>query len=176
MKKLLPIVLVLLFLLNDFSFISVYLPMKSLIRELNSELRESNTDNPEITVITSHDEKFKRETEELIASGEDEFVYEGELYDICEIRETNGTYAIYCIKDIKENSLDSIFTSQFTQKTDKNISKVINNLINNKRLIAYLNTNNIFMSALEVSYIYFDVSYPANNPFLGTDTPPPKIS
>ncbi|MCE1166349.1 MAG: hypothetical protein LWX07_13205, partial [Bacteroidetes bacterium] len=72
MKKLLPIVLVLLFLINDFSFVSVYLPMKSLARKLNSELRESGPDNPDVTVVTSQSEDFIKEAEQLIASGEDE--------------------------------------------------------------------------------------------------------
>lgn len=176
MKKLLPIVLVILFLINDFSFISVYLPMKSLARKLNSELRESDIDDPDVTVITSRKEDFIKDVEALKESGGDEFVYEGEIYDICDIKTVNGYPAIYCIKDTKENSLDNLFQAHIEKKSAKNISKVLNNLLNNKRFTAYIITNNLFLNSGEISFCFCELAFTAANPFLATDTPPPKIS
>ncbi|MCE1164636.1 MAG: hypothetical protein LWX07_04440, partial [Bacteroidetes bacterium] len=165
-----------LFLINDFSFISVYLPMKSLARKLYSELRDSDEFSSELTVITSSSEVFLKAAEQLISSGEDEFVYEGELYDICGVKITNGTAAIYCIKDTKENSLDNLFTTHVEKKDYKNISRVINNILSTKKFTAYLNTSNIFLNAGEISFVYSGFQILTTNPFLGTDTPPPRVS
>jgi hypothetical protein len=176
MKKVFAISLIILFLINDFSFVSIYLPLKSLARYINFEAKDTGDNDPDITTIVMSKCEFSEENGVFRKIDKDEIFYENELYDVRSYREENDSVIIYCVKDVKENSLDKIFAVHVDQNANNKLASTFQNIINNKRFIAYLIINPIVLEIVEISAVKNDIADFATAPFLKIEIPPPKLS
>jgi hypothetical protein len=176
MKKGFAISLILLFLINDFSFVSIYLPLKSLAKYINFEKKDDCTDDPDITTIVLSKSEFSEDNDIFIKIGNDEIIYDNELYDVRSYREANDSVIIYWVKDVKENSLDKIFSTRVEKDKNNKLASTFHNIINNKRFTAYIITNPIVLEIAEISAVKNERAEFASAPFLKIEIPPPKLS
>ncbi|MDD5362501.1 MAG: hypothetical protein PHN88_10240 [Ignavibacteria bacterium] len=176
MKKVFAISLVFLFLINDFSFVSIYLPLKSLAKYINFETKNTDKDDPDITTIVLSKSEFSENNDNFRKIDEDEIIYENELYDVRSYQEENDSVIIYCVKDVKENSLDKIFSVHVEQNANNKLASSFQNIINNKRFSAYLIINPFILEVAEISAVKTDIPEFTSAPFLKIEIPPPKLS
>ncbi len=176
MKKVFSIILVILFLINDFSYISVYLPLMSLSKYLYTEFDESDIDNTDITTFQVPKEDYLNGIGEIIRLNDKEFVYRNEMYDICVIKESNDNLILYCVKDLKETSLNNLFASRFGRKGDNNINLALRNIFYNKRFSGFLSLNVFNLTPRQISSLSIETCFRIFTPYIKIDSPPPKFS
>ncbi len=176
MKKVFSIILVILFLINDFSYISVYLPLRSLSNYLYANLDESDIGNPDVTTFRVPKDDYLNCKGDIIRVNEKEFIYQEEMYDICAIKESDDNFIIFCIKDLQENSLNDLFASHIDSKRDNNIKLALRNIFYNKRFSGFLSLNVFNLTPRQISSLSIETCFRIFTPYIKIDSPPPKFS
>ena len=134
MKKVITIFLVLLFAVNEFNFIAVYLPLKNLATMMQKAKIEDCCDPNDFTLIVIKESEIANESSAVIFLDKSELLYNGELYDIVNTVNKDGNVNIYCIKDETENLLDKSFKLHFDNLQNRKFSLTFFNLTVAKKL------------------------------------------
>jgi len=172
MKKVITIFLVLLFTVNEFSFITIYLPLKNLAGIIQKAKVENSYDSNDFTLIAINES----EKESIKYINENEIFFNGDMYDIVNTVTKDSTIYIYCLKDETENLLTKSFQLHFDNHQNRKFSLNFFNLTSAKKLIAFVFEDNLNNSILKVDSIIADNINLNPKPFIDKHTPPPKIS
>lgn len=176
MKKVITIFLVLLFTVNEFSFITVYLPVKKLANLMQKAKLESCYDPNDFAVIVIKDSEIGKESSSVRFLEDSEILFNGELYDVVNTVSKDGNVYIYCIKDDTENLFDKSFNTHFDNHQNRNFSLRFFNLTVAKKLLAFVFTNNINLNITWAENIIIENININLKPFIDKDSPPPKFS
>jgi len=176
MKKVITILLILLFTVNEFSFITVYLPLKNLANVMQKARAESCYDPNDFAVIVIKESEYCNDFSPVRFLEKSELLFNGELYDVVNTVVKDGNVYIYCIKDETENLLDKSFKLHFDNHQNRKFSLNFFNLTVAKKLIAFVFDNQFDNSIpkLDNAVIYY--INPDLKPFIDKQTPPPKFS
>jgi hypothetical protein len=173
-KKIIPILLALLILLNSIGYILLYIErLANINREIRTLINEDYSAET-ITKLTLSNYEF---TYLLRWKGDDEFKFKGKMFDVIKIERTQNQIIIFCIRDEKEEMLISSFEKIFK----RNFSS---DNINSNSGISLLNVQllglPIYQYTLERNFSFNILSggytncY--NSKFSEANTPPPKAA
>ncbi|MDP4116549.1 MAG: hypothetical protein Q8903_10455, partial [Bacteroidota bacterium] len=106
MKKIITILLLLIFVCNSAGYVTAYILMKEIVKgytidKLSSSL---NKDFKDITILTFDSWR----TNDYRMLDEKEITYKDKIYDIVKIEKDSGSISFYCIEDKKEEALDDL--------------------------------------------------------------------
>jgi hypothetical protein len=174
MKKVITILLVLLFTVNEFSFITVYLPLRNLANILQKARVEDCYNSADFALIVVNESD--KESAPVKYINESEILYNGELYDVVNIVDKDGSKYIYCLKDETENLLDKSFKLHFDNHQNRKFSLNFFNITVAKKLIAFVFEDYINCSIPKIDNIVVYYINPDLKPFIDKHTPPPKFS
>lgn len=176
MNKIITIFLILLFTVNEFSFITLYLPLKNLASMVQKARLEDCYNSDEFALIVVKESEMYNQSSSVKFLEKSELSYNGDLYDIVETVVKDSDVYIYCIKDDTENLLDKSFSLRYDNHQNKKFSFNFFNLTNAKKLIAFVFTNDIYYGITLVEKISIDNYNIFLKPFIDKYSPPPKIS
>jgi hypothetical protein len=176
MKKVITILLVLLFTVNEFSFITVYLPLRNLANYMQKARVESCYDPNDFAVIVVKESEYLNESSPARFFENSEFLFNGELYDVVNTVTKDGNVYIYCIKDETENLLDKSFKLHFDNHQNRKFSLNFFNVTIAKKLIAFVFEDYINCSIPKIDNVVVYYINPDLKPFIDKHTPPPKFS
>jgi hypothetical protein len=172
MRKLLSLILSILFIYGTIGYFPVFLLMKEKARKQMKEYIKLNPASAKLTVFDFDEEAFKN----LEWENNDEFCYKDVMYDIIKIiKENNGKCRIYCINDVRETSLLASFVKQ-TEKNSADSTKN-NKIISQFTLSDFLLTGEFAINLYECPFRLF--TCPQMNHISctkDTPSPPPKTA
>lgn len=118
MKKLLSIIILILFVYNTIGFLAIHPFIALYLKHLGLEQTEdvSKVEMIELIVLNKEDILLRKENYERIDAKE--FRYNNEMYDIVKEIENDSNLYLYCINDKREKSL----FSELFKKIDDNIA------------------------------------------------------
>lgn len=174
MKKVITIFLILLFTVNEFSFITVYLPLRNLAVMMQKAKLEDCTDSNDFSLIVVNE--TDKESAPIKYINESEILCNGELYDVVNTVDKNGSKYIYCIKDETENLLDRSFKLHFDNHQKREFSLNFFNLTVAKKLIAFVFDNHFADCIQKIDIVVAFYINPELKPFIDKYTPPPRFS
>ncbi|MCX6157180.1 MAG: hypothetical protein ACOYN6_00740 [Ignavibacteria bacterium] len=174
MKKVITIFLILLFTVNEFSFLTVYLPLKNLAVMMQKAKVDECYDSSDFALIVINESD--KESSPVKYNNESEILFNGELYDVVNTVEKDGSTYIYCLKDETENLLDKSFELQFGNNQNRKFSLNFFNLTVAKKLTAFVFDNYFDNSIPKIDNAVIYYINPDLKPFIARHTPPPKFS
>ncbi len=135
MKKCVSILILALMLYNIMGYYLAYLAM---VQQTKEEMRETLTDNDEtqdliVVKVPYVNGKIEEKDFELI--DEDEFRYEGKMYDIARTEIKDNAIYFYCLNDKKEDAIDLALVKHIQNNvndnsaTGKKSNSILKNLI-----------------------------------------------
>jgi hypothetical protein len=174
MNKIITIFLILLFTVNEFSYITVYLPLKNLAFIMQKAKVEDcdNSNDYTLFVINESD----KESTPVKYLNESEILFNGELYDVVNSVDKDGSTYIYCLKDETENLLDKSFKLHFDNRQNRKFSLNFFNLTVAKKLIAFVFDNYLDNSIPKIENVVIYYINPYLKPYIDKYTPPPRFS
>ena len=174
MKKVITILLVLLFLMNEFSFIAIYIPLINLVHYIQKTNIEKGSDISDISLIVINKTDFEKGNRDFYFVDEYEIIYKGEMYDISSFTIEGDDVKLLCYKDDKETKLNLLlaqyFSNGISDLTSEDSSFLYSIIFEAELPISFKDTS----SWREDEYFYF-IFFPIINNFLDIPTPPPKL-
>jgi hypothetical protein len=177
MKKILSIILLLVFVYNIAGFFVIFKlqqysaekAMKTFIRKnmSNAGLEKVVVPNAEITSGSS-DFRFQDDNEE--------FFYKGKLYDIVRTTNDGNSTVFYCINDKNEERVYAMFNEHIQQNTDQNVpirsntATLVKGMI--KDAIPHLPTDMIVSSSMRI--VFGEMHFCLLQQFIPVYSPPPE--
>lgn len=174
MKKVITIFLILLFTVNEFSFLTVYLPLRNLAVMMQKAKVEDCSDLSDFALFVVNESD--KESVPIKYINESEILYNGELFDVINIVDKDGSKYIYCLKDETENLLDKSFILHFENHQSRNFSMNFFNLTVARKLIAFVFDNHFAGSIQKIDIVEAFYIDPELKPFIDKYTPPPRFS
>ncbi len=174
MKKVITIFLVLLFTVNEFSFLTVYVPLKSLAVFMQKAKVEDCYNSNDFTLFIV--KESDKESSSVKFVDDSEVLYNGEMYDVVNTFVKEGNVYIYCLKDETENLLDKSFKTHFDNHLNKKFSLNFFNLTVTKKLIAFVFDNQFVNGIQKIDSIVIHYINPELKPYIDKYTPPPRFS
>jgi len=176
MKKVITILLVLLFILNEFSFIAIYIPLKKLASYIQKTNIEKGFDDDDVSLIVIKKSDLEKGMAQIKFVENSEIVYNNELYDIVNSITTDENVYLYCLKDETENLLLKSFTLHFDNNHNRKFSLNFFNVTVAKKLIAFVFDNNLKFQISKKTNIVSDNIIINLKPYIDKPSPPPKYS
>jgi hypothetical protein len=176
MKKVITIFLILLFTVNEFSFITVYLPLKNLATLMQKAKVENCDTSNDFALIVMKESDLNNDTSSSKFNDESEFMFNGELYDVINMEVKDGNVYIYCIKDETENLLDKSFKLHFDNIHNNKFSLTFFNHTVAKKLLPFVFADDIIFDISQIENVLINNVNLNLKPFIDKVIPPPKIS
>lgn len=176
MKKIITILLVLLFIMNEFSFIAIYIPLKKLASYIQKTNIEKGFDFDDVSLIVINKSDLEKGTAQIKFVENSELVYNNELYDIVNSVTVDENIYLYCLKDETENLLLKSFTLHFDNNHNRKFSLSFFNIAIAKKLIAFVFENNLRFQITQKTNIVSNNIIINLKPFIDIPSPPPKYS
>jgi len=176
MNKIITIFLILLFTVNEFSYVTVYLPLKNLAEMVQKGRLEDCYNSDDFALIVVKESEMYNDSSSVKFLEKSELSCNGELYDIVNTVVKDGDVYIYCLKDETENLLDKSFSLHFDNHQSKKFSLNFFNLTNAKKLIAFVFADDKYCGITLVEKISIDNYNIFLKPFIDKYIPPPKLS
>jgi len=174
MKKVITILLVMLFLMNEFSFIAIYIPLRNLARYIQKTNIEKGSDESNISLIVINKNDFENGNHDFYFVEQYEFIYKGEMYDLSSFTIEGDNVNLLCYKDDKETKLNFLLAQYFSNGISditSEDSSFFNSIIFDAESPISFKDNS---SWREDECFYFTFFSIINN-FLDIPTPPPKF-
>ena len=173
MKKVIPILLILLILLNSIGYIFLYVER---LTNNKLEIRAILNSHQNLSRLLKLKFTKKEFTHELNWKEEKEFEYNGMMYDIEKIEFIDDDVNVYCIRDEVEEQLISSYDKVCGDTSDKDkIAPNHQTSLFNLQLLAIQNDRlsfEIMTAAIPFSDIYINYYHSFHQKSL---TPPPKV-
>jgi hypothetical protein len=115
-KKVIPILLTCLILLNSIGYIFIYIER---LANNKLEIRAIIKSNRDLSILSTLKFTRKQFNHELNWKEENEFEYNGEMYDVASIEFSDDDVIIYCIRDEVEEQLISSYEKVFGGNLEK---------------------------------------------------------
>lgn len=167
MLKLTQILLVVLFLFNSCGFIFAYFQLGSIYKQ-NAVYKINNGYLPHEVVVLENSLAFE-------SPDDNEIVFEGMLYDVIKKENICGKTIYYCLRDDKENNLNSVLNDYLENGTEGSSTAPVKNILSNLLSDLLLpSTDPIIQHSFIIEYCGFEpVSY--NLTDKEVFTPPPQL-
>jgi hypothetical protein len=173
LKKTIAIFLILLFAINLFGGVLLFLIQKSEIQnEFRQYLKHSvSVNNLTLIKIT----KNNKSNNSLIFTKRDEFRYKGSMYDIVKKKVTKEAIYYYCFNDKKEENLRKNFVNNFKRSEEGSNSSKRNFLILEKLLtIGFLDRKDKFENVIKDKQTTVFITSHHISFITDTSSPPPE--
>jgi len=118
LKKLLSIVILILFIYNTIGFLAIHPFISLYLKHLGLEQTKHSEENELVELIVLRKDDILLKKTNYIRIDSKEFRLNGNLYDIVKEVENDSSIYLYCINDEKENSL----FSELCKKIDNNVA------------------------------------------------------
>jgi hypothetical protein len=115
-KKVIPILLTFLILLNSIGYIFIYIER---LANNKLEIRAIIKSNRDLSILSTLKFTRKQFNHELNWKEENEFEYNGEMYDVASIEFSDDDVIIYCIRDEVEEQLISSYEKVYANHAEK---------------------------------------------------------
>ncbi len=114
MKKIISVILILLFFYNSLGYIIIYKHQQSIYKAVNIKKIENQIPIDELKVIkiTQGEEKYLQYLDER------EIRFKGKMYDLVKVEKHSSYKIIYCVPDEAEDVLEEIFLHNLKQNSD----------------------------------------------------------
>lgn len=173
-RKIIPILLALLILVNSIGYILLYIER---LATINLEIRKTINEDYSAEIVTKLALSNYEFTHFVRWKGDDEFKFKGKMFDVVKIERTQNQIIIFCIRDEKEEMLISSFEKIFKRNfSSDNINSNLRISLLNVQLLGLP----IYEYALERNFSFNILSCGYTNnyisKFLEANTPPPKVA
>ena len=178
MKKLFAILLISLFMYNYVGYLVVFKTVQHAIKKEIKTKIKGNLDNKELTLIKDpvyprNDQKRKLHWKE-----DNEFLYEGNMYDVVRQYQMNDTIYYYCINDTRERDLFAHLDDQVNEKMTgksvaRNLVKIFKLTIEQNYFIDITAYTLLTKSKATVHNFLVQGYVPVN---IDVESPPPELS
>jgi hypothetical protein len=121
LKSLLSVIIALSILLNSFGYLFILFSLKELVKKDMREYIRNNTDIKELEKISIPLKIIDSYSHEFRLLEDDEFVYQGRMYDVVKAEKNESQITFYCINDKKEENVN--------QRIEKNVTGNIKDII-----------------------------------------------
>jgi len=175
-KKVITIFLLLLFTVNEFSFITVYLPLRNLATYVQKARVDNSVEPNDFALIVIKESEINNESAPVKFLENSELLYNDEMYDVINTVNKDGDVYIYCVKDETENMLDKSFNLHFDNSQNRSFSLSFFNLTVAKKLLPFIFSDDINYSVLQIERVRIQNINLKSVPFIEKDIPPPKFS
>jgi hypothetical protein len=176
LRKTIAILLLLLFLTNEFSYFTVFLTLRNTARIIQNIRINSKNESDDFAVIKIKESDFRNNTSGIKFLDDSEMKYNDELYDILDIAVKDSMVYIYCLKDETEDLFTKTYCLHFQSNPARKFSLNFFRFNNALKMVAYFCTNevNIYISKTELISDINHIIY--INPYKEIPSPPPKLS
>jgi hypothetical protein len=177
LKKIAPILLIIVLLYNAIGYLIVFKGVQySVKKEIKRKIKRSVPENELFLVkvtendIDSHRDGFKFVEEEK------EFVYKNKMYDVVERKTINDTIYLKCINDIQEEELFASLDQQIKQTLENSIPvkqkslHLVQNIIKDGVITNKININSSIITKVQ----FAEISESTYITFHVVLTPPPN--
>jgi hypothetical protein len=175
MKKIFSIFLLLIFLFNLAGYFIVFKIMQCSVQQEMKTYLENNPSSKETeTIVIPNSELASSSRLKFI--DDDEFTYNGKLYDIVSKKTVNGSTVFYCMNDKQEEKLYAALKDHVMHNTDQNLPvKDKSNLIIKNIIKEALTDKNITQAmSAEAYHMCFRFNSTLIQNFITVQSPPPK--
>ncbi|MGD0711508.1 MAG: hypothetical protein ABR968_10065 [Bacteroidales bacterium] len=177
MKKILSVFLLLIFLFNLAGYFIVFKIMQCSVQQEMKNYLEKNTSNKETETIVIPDSEITSPSSRIKFTDDDEFIYNGKMYDIISRKTEKGFTIFYCMNDKQEEQLYSALKDHIMHNSDQNLPlKDKSNLIIKNIIKEALPDGNAHLQTFSSKNIIYYSSYNSatHQSFISVITPPPK--
>jgi hypothetical protein len=135
MKKFLSIFLLVIFLFNLAGYFIVFKVIQYSVQQEMKVYLQKNSSDKETEIITIPTIEIASPSSRIKFTDDDEFIYNGKLYDIISSKSSNGYTTFYCMNDKQEEQLYSTLKDHIIHNTDQNLplkdrsTQIIKNII-----------------------------------------------
>jgi hypothetical protein len=175
LRKTIAILLLSLFIVNEFSYFTVFIPLKNTARLIQS-IRINNLNEPDDLSVIKVNVSELYNNPSLKFLNESEIKYNDEMYDILDMTNKDGILYIYCLKDETENLIFKTYSIHFQNNPGRNFSLNFFCINTALKLIAYICPDNTGI-LITITEILTQSNFALKpDPYLDVDSPPPKYS
>ncbi len=171
MNRLLYIFLSLTLIFNSVGFILLFIQTDSDNRTEIKEKISSHNYSPELEII-----KIERSKINFLAEKRDnEFEYNGNMYDLVKIEQEGKYLVLYCLNDTRETNLHKIFSflvDEYQEKHHHSNQRSVNHIVLSPAIIKFCY---IIKRSDEIKIISTTFISNYNSVILNRLTPPPEI-
>jgi hypothetical protein len=130
LRKFVSILILSLFLYNNFGFLAVHPLLSIYYKYLGMQRVEMPSEGELIELIIFNKEDIQKKKINFKWIHSREFKYNGDMYDIVEKKETETELIIHCINDTKEKILEEEFEKKVQKNSLENKQRPISNNFN----------------------------------------------
>jgi hypothetical protein len=176
MRKLLSLILCMVFLFNISGYYFVFKILQNNIRKEMKTLIKSTISEDETETIIISDSEMLSPSSSFKFLKKNEFTYKGKLYDIVHRKKENGINTFYCINDKQEEKLFSGLHEFIKFNMDNNIpvKNKLNSLIKNIVKEAIPDNLRSSFNDFSISDMFFTYRSNFTEQFISVLSPPPK--
>lgn len=173
MKRILSIILIFVALTNIVGFMPLYM---AALQEIKSEVKLQLSTQAELQQIQVSDAEYTNPAV-FHKTGDDEFSYQGRMYDYKCLKKTNGGYIFYALEDTKEVSLIDLVKAAYAPSNATGKSKApMGNLLKNfsKDFVGAISGQVVFPSASKPQIPFVATLHTCNGYGVLVQNPPDK--
>lgn len=175
MKRLISILLALFILYNSGVYLFLYIHTEKVVKQQAKERIRSGILKDEEYRLFIVSKLYRSEANDFTFIGDDEILYQGQMYDIVKIEDSGDSIKYYCLNDENESKLFANFSQLNKQVSDREKSLIIT-------LLSLVLTQGLLESTLDINNPQEIIKIVPQNTHLIKNInadildPPPKVS